>query len=80
MGYQWEDVKAVIERIEEENVIDELTQLEAREGFIDGRVTITERAEGYLRFLGALALGVNIGLIAVILCYILLVTLLHIEF
>jgi len=80
MGYQWEDIKALIERIEEERITDDLTELEMREGFIEEGMVITEKAEGYLRSLGAFALGINIGLIAVVFCYILLVLLLHIEF
>jgi hypothetical protein len=80
MGYQWEDIRATIERLEEESLVEELTQIEEKEGFIEVSSTITERTEAYLKLLGALALGVNVGLIAILFCYIFLVSLLHIEF
>lgn len=80
MSYSWDEIKEVIERVEQERVIDELSSLEHKEGFVKKQISLTERSSPYLVFLGELVVGVGIGVFSMIFNFILFVWLLHIEF
>jgi hypothetical protein len=80
MSYPWDEIKEVVERIENERVLHELSLLEEQEGFIKRQIIITERTRSYLEFLGELSIGLGIGIFSIIVNYIFFVWLLHLEF
>jgi hypothetical protein len=79
MLYPWNEIKRVIERIEYDRVVDELSSLEYRDGFVQRRPTLTDKTKGYLDFLGKLSVGICVGIFAVMFNFLLFVWLIHIE-
>ena len=79
MSYPWNEIKEVIERIENERVLNELSLLEQQEGFVQRQPALTDRTRGYLEFLGTLPVGVSVGIFTVIFNFLLFVWLLHIQ-
>lgn len=79
MSYPWNQIAEVIERTEYGKVLSELSLLEQQDGFVERRVTLTDRMKGYLDFLGKLSVGVSVGIFTVIFNFLLFVWLLHIE-
>lgn len=79
MSYPWNKIAEVVERIEYEKVLNELSSLEQQEGFVGKQLALTERTKGYLEFLGGLPVGIGVGVFAVICNFLLFVWLLHIE-
>ncbi len=80
MSYSWDEIKGVIERIENERLIDELSLLEQEEGFVKKQLPLTETIRPYLEFLGILSMGLGIGIFSIIFNYLLFVWLLHLGF
>ncbi|GBD97166.1 MAG TPA: hypothetical protein ENG83_02175 [Nitrospirae bacterium] len=80
MAYPSDEIKEVIERVENERASDELSSLEHEEGFAKKQLTLTERSRVYLEFLGELTVGIGVGVFSMIFNFILFVWLLHIEF
>ncbi len=80
MPYSWDEIKTVIERIENEKEMDKLEILEHEEGFMRIQPSLTEKTKSYLEFLGEFSVGVIVGIITIIFNFLLLVWLLHLEF
>lgn len=79
MLYPWNTIKEVIERTEYERVVAELSSLEYRDGFVERRLTLTDRTKGYLDFLGRLSIGICVGIFTVVFNFVLFVWLIHVE-
>ncbi|MBW3021331.1 hypothetical protein KY328_00265 [Candidatus Woesearchaeota archaeon] len=80
MPNSWEEIKEVVERIEYERLLDELSSLEHEEKSIEKQTLLNEKAISYLEFLGELTVGVTVGIFIVIFNFLLFNWLLHIEF
>jgi len=79
MLYPWNEIKGVIERIEYDRVVNELSSLEYRDGLVERRRTLTDKTKGYLDFLGKLSVGICVGIFTVMFNFLLFVWLIHIE-
>jgi hypothetical protein len=79
MSYPLNKIEEVVERIEYERVLDDLSSLEQQEGFVERRLSLTEKTKGYLEFLGGISVGISVGIFTFIFSFLLFVWLLHIE-
>jgi hypothetical protein len=80
MSYSWDEIKEVIETVENERVINEFSLLEQGEGYLRTNPSLTEKHRIYLEFLGELSVGFSVGVFSLIFNFMLFVWLLHIEF
>jgi hypothetical protein len=80
MSYPWDKIREVVEEIEKERLIKELSLLEQKAGTVKKGFLLTEGTKFYLEFLGMLSLGLGVGIFSLIFNYILFVWLLHLEF
>lgn len=79
MSQKLQEMQEVIEAIEHERLTKELSLQEEKEGIVHMQSTLMGRTK-YLDFLGALALGLSIGIFTLIFNYIVFVWFLHLEF
>lgn len=77
--YPWNKIEEVINKIEYERVLNELSLIEQQEGFVERRYALTEKTKAYLGLLGGLSVGVSVGIFTIICNFLLFVWLLHIE-
>jgi hypothetical protein len=80
MSYSWDEIKEVIEKIEKERLIKELSLLEQKAGNVKKSPLLTEGTKFYLEFLGMLSMGLGVGIFSLIFNFLLFVWLLHLEF
>lgn len=80
MSYSWEEIKEVIEIVENKQATDEFHLLEEEAGLVKITPPLTERTASYLEFLGELSVGVTVGILTVLFNFLLFNWLLHIEF
>ena len=79
MPYPWNKIKEIIERIEYDRVVNELSLLEYQDGFIERQRTLTDKTKGYLDFLGKLSIGICVGFFTIMFNFVLFVWLIHVE-
>jgi hypothetical protein len=77
--FSLENIRKIIEKIEYEKVINEITLLEQQEGFLEKRIPLTDKTKDYLNFLSWLLVGISIGVLTIIFNFLLFSWLLHIE-
>lgn len=80
MSYSIDDIKKTIEKIESERAADKLFLYEQQEGFLEKQLTVVETKKGYLEFIAGLSIGISTGVASILINYIVIVRLLHIEF
>lgn len=80
MSHPWDKIKEVIEKIENERIMNELSLLEQQEGFVKPQPSLLDRKRSYLEFLGKLVVGIGVAFFTIMFNFLLFVWLLHIEF
>lgn len=81
MSYSWDEIKDIIEKLENKRMTEHFSLLEAQEGQLEAKSTLVSgRKHYYLKFLVALSTGLSAGVFTMIFNFILFLWLLHIEF
>jgi len=80
MSNSWDDIKDIIEKVENKRMTEFFSLLEVQDGHLEAKYTFAGRKNDYLKFLGALSTGVSAGIFTMIFNFLLFVWLLHIEF
>lgn len=80
MSYSLEEIKTIIESIETEKIIAELSLAKKDEEFVKETYTLLDKTKSYLGILGLIITGISCGVITLILNYLIFVWLFHLEF
>ena len=79
MAAPLQEIKAISENIERNKLVKEFSQLEMEEGFVKKHIILSQKAGGYLNFIGILCTGIGFGILSLILNYLVFVWILHLE-
>lgn len=80
MSYSLEEIKTVIESIETEKIIAELSLVEKDKEFTRETYTLLDKTKSYLSIFSLIITGISCGVITLVLNYLIFVWLFHLEF